>query len=173
MDQVFGSLLVSGGPFAAQSYSDSEGGGWLLWLLGPALGVGFYVMMFLRYRNTDKRHAYERETSSEVVDLRVYDQVVGNVTGVQRSRIEGANGGSPRERLGQGTTVTVAAPVSPTEPSPVPPTESSSAGHQAEPPPAAQQAPPPGQPPPGQPPGPPAPPTDPPAQPTTPPAPAQ
>jgi len=117
MIHVLEPLLATGGPLAAQSYSDSEGGSWLLWLLGPAAGVLFYIGMFLRYRNTNKRHAYERETSAEVVDMRVYDQVVGNVTGVQRTSIEGANGTSPRSRLGRGTTVTVAAAPAP----PLPP----------------------------------------------------
>jgi hypothetical protein len=113
MIHVLETALALGGPLAAQSYSDSEGGSWLLWMLGPVAGVAFYMAMFFRYRNTNKRHAYERETSSEVLDLRVYDQVVGNVTGVQRTSIEGANGSNPRARLGQGTTVSVTAPEPP------------------------------------------------------------
>lgn len=85
--------------------SDSEGGSALLWLLGPVAGVAFYLMVFFRYRNANKRHAYERETASEVLDLRVHDQVVGDVSGVERRSIEGMNSRSPRARLGQGTTV--------------------------------------------------------------------
>lgn len=79
----------------------------LLWLLGPAAGIGFYVLTFLRYRNANKRHAYERETASDVHNLRTHDAVVNRVRGTRSSRISGANHSNPRARLGRGTTVTV------------------------------------------------------------------
>lgn len=78
--------------------TDDSGGG--LWLLGPAAGIGFYVFYYLRYRNTDKRHAFERETNSEVVGLSGTDKLVGNVRGVENSKISGNNVTSPRQRLG-------------------------------------------------------------------------
>ncbi|MHA3684487.1 hypothetical protein ACXR2W_09550 [Leucobacter sp. HY1908] len=78
------------------SESDGEG----LWLLGPAAGIGFYVFYYLRYRNTNKRHAFERATKSEVVGLTGTDKLVGNVRGVENSRIAAENLSAPRLRLG-------------------------------------------------------------------------
>ena len=96
--------------------SSEEGGAWL-WLIGPAGGLGFFMWVFLRYRNTDKRHAFERETAAEVLDLRTYDQKTGEVKGVENSRIPGQNSNSPLKRLGSGTTVTeLPAPTNPTLP---------------------------------------------------------
>ncbi|MBU3995620.1 MAG: hypothetical protein KKF42_07575 [Actinobacteria bacterium] len=85
--------------------SSEEGGAWL-WLIGPAGGLGFFMWVFLRYRNTDKRHAFERETAAEVLNLRTYDQKTGEVKGVENSRIPGQNSNAPLKRLGAGTTVT-------------------------------------------------------------------
>lgn len=104
--QLLELALGFGIPFLAQTGDSDGGGSALLLLLGPAAGVGFYLLIFFRYRNTDKRHAYERETSAEVLDLRVHDQVVSRVTGVERSSIQGKNSSSPRTRLGAGTRVT-------------------------------------------------------------------
>lgn len=98
-------LLLLLAPIPAASDADTVAQ--LLWLLGPIGGAGFFMMVYLRYRNTDKRHVYERETSAEVVDLRTYDQVVDQVRGTRRPRIDGANQASPRDRLGGGTTVSV------------------------------------------------------------------
>lgn len=96
-------------------YGSEEGGPWL-WLLGPLGGTGFFMWVFLRYRNTDKRHAFERETVNEVLDLKVYDQKSGEITGTTDSHIRGRNSNSPRTRLGSGTTVTILAPEPPQPP---------------------------------------------------------
>ena len=37
----------------------------LFLLLGPASGVGLYWALYRYYRNTDKSHAFERETAVE------------------------------------------------------------------------------------------------------------
>ncbi len=96
--------------------SSDEGGAWL-WLIGPAGGLGFFMWVFLRYRNTDKRHAFERETPAEVLDLRTYDQKTGEVKGVENAYISGRNSNTPLKRLGAGTTVTeVPAPEPPVTP---------------------------------------------------------
>ena len=86
-------------------YGAEEGGSWL-WLLGPAGGIGFYMLIFLRYRNTDKRHAFERETATEMLELRTHDQKTGEVKGVENLSIPGRNSNTPLKRLGAGTTVT-------------------------------------------------------------------
>ena len=96
--------------------SSDEGGAWL-WLIGPVGGLGFFMWVFLRYRNTDKRHAFERETATELLDLRTYDQQTGEVKGVENSSIPGRNSHTPLQRLGAGTTVTeLPAPTPPQQP---------------------------------------------------------
>lgn len=87
------------------SSSDSDGGPLMLLLLGPLAGIGFYTMIFLRYRNTDKRHMYEHETASEVRNPKAYDQRVDSVRGTERRRIQGDNSKKPTQRLGSGTTI--------------------------------------------------------------------
>lgn len=81
--------------------SDSEGSA--LWLIGPGAGIGFYMFHYLRYRNTNQRHAFEHETSSVVENITGQDVVVGRVSGVENRMVPGANSSSPRDRLGQGS----------------------------------------------------------------------
>ena len=91
----------------ADGSSSKSSGEVILFLLalGPAAGIGFYTMIFLRYRNTDKRYRYEHETSSEVAKVQAFDQLVDRVRGTQRRRIDGDNVDKPRERLGANTLV--------------------------------------------------------------------
>lgn len=81
--------------------SDSDGSA--LWLIGPGAGIGFYVFHFLRYRNTHQRHAFERDTHTEVLGMTGHDTLVRRVSGVENSKIPGENSSSPRQRLGEGT----------------------------------------------------------------------
>lgn len=69
-----------------------DGGLWLL-LLGPAGAAGFYWAMYRHYRNTDKSHAYERETKIEGRPPSGSDFKVDTVTGTRETRIRGAGGG--------------------------------------------------------------------------------
>ena len=85
--------------------SDSEGGIFYLLALGPAAAVFFYMTVYLRYRNTDKRHEYEHETHTEVADVKGYDRKVDHLRGLRHSRMRGANMNQPLERLGSGTTI--------------------------------------------------------------------
>lgn len=84
--------------------SDYEGP-WF-WLLGPAGGIGFYTMTYLRYRNTDKRYAYEYKTDTSMSNVQAADQRVGSVQGVRNSSIPGKNSSTPRTRLGAASFVT-------------------------------------------------------------------
>lgn len=84
--------------------SDYEGP--FFWLLGPLGGIGFYTAVYLRYRNTDKRFAYEHHTEAKLSDLRGHDRKVGAVRGVSNRTIQGENASSPTKRLGAATTVT-------------------------------------------------------------------
>ncbi|MBP1325418.1 hypothetical protein JOF28_000650 [Leucobacter exalbidus] len=85
--------------------SDSEGSA-ALWLLGPGAGIAFYMFHYLRYRNTNQRHAFERETKNTVANVTGDDRLVGRVRDVQNRMVPGDNSSQPRQRLGQATHVT-------------------------------------------------------------------
>lgn len=75
-----------------------DGGLWLL-LLGPAGAAGFYWAMYRHYRNTDKSHAYERETKIEGRPPSGSDFKVDTVTGTRETRIRGDNVRDYRTRV--------------------------------------------------------------------------
>ena len=79
----------------------SDDGGLALLLLGPAGGAGLYWMLYRYYRNTDKSHAFERET---VVDAKPVtgserDRKVDEVKGTRATRIDGDNVSAYRTRV--------------------------------------------------------------------------
>lgn len=71
---------------------------WLL-IFGPAGAVGFYLMVWRSYRNTDKSHSYERETQVTVSDLTGADAKVATNNGTRDRWIRGRNDTNPRQRL--------------------------------------------------------------------------
>ena len=79
----------------------SDDGGLGLLLLGPAGATGLYWMLYRYYRNTDKSHAFERET---VVDAKPVtgserDRKVDEVKGTRETRIDGDNVSAYRTRV--------------------------------------------------------------------------
>lgn len=74
--------------------------GWLL-LLGPAGAAGFYWAMYRYYRNTDKSHAFERETEIRRLSLTgaEHDIKVDEIRGTRESRIRGDNLRDYRRRV--------------------------------------------------------------------------
>ena len=79
----------------------SDDGGLALLLLGPAGGAGLYWALYRYYRNTDKSHAFERET---VVDAKPVtgaegDRKVDEVKGTRETRIDGDNVAAYRTRV--------------------------------------------------------------------------
>jgi len=79
---------------------DSDGGPlWLLVLLGPAGGAGFYLFFYFRYRNSNKTNQFERETAVAVSPMQRQDQKVDFVHRTKRSEIPSRNDGKPRERV--------------------------------------------------------------------------
>ena len=79
----------------------SDDGGLALLLLGPAGGAGLYWALYRYYRNTDKSHAFERET---VVDAKPVtgaedDRKVDEVKGTRETRIDGDNVSAYRTRV--------------------------------------------------------------------------
>lgn len=78
--------------------SDDSGGLWLL-ALGPAGATALYWALYRYYRNTDKSHAFERETTVEAKPITGSDGKVSQVTGTRETRIGGDNVGAYRTRV--------------------------------------------------------------------------
>ena len=77
--------------------SDDSGLGLLL--IGPAGATALYWALYRYYRNTDKSHAFERETAVDAKPVTGSDRKVGKVTGTQQTRITGDNVHDYRERV--------------------------------------------------------------------------
>ncbi|HEY5613499.1 MAG TPA: hypothetical protein VIK70_07890 [Lysobacter sp.] len=75
-----------------------DGGLWLL-ALGPAGAVGLYWVLYRFYRNTDKSHAFERETAVEAQPVTGSDEKIGEIKGTQETNIPGSNAGEYRKRV--------------------------------------------------------------------------
>lgn len=70
-----------------------------LLLLGPAGATGLYWALYRHYRNTDKSHAFERETKVEAKPVTGSDVKVGTNNGTQETRIRGDNVHAYRQRV--------------------------------------------------------------------------
>jgi len=81
------------------SASESEDSPWFVLLLGPLGAAGVYWMLYRYYRNTDKSHAFERETLVHAKPVTGNDRKVDRVVGTQRSKIKGNNVDKHRERV--------------------------------------------------------------------------
>lgn len=79
----------------------SDDGGLFLLALGPAGATALYWALYRYYRNTDKSHAFERETKVEAKPVTGADQdrKVDEVKGTQQTRIRGDNVQDYRERV--------------------------------------------------------------------------
>lgn len=79
----------------------SEDGSLALLLLGPAGATGLYWMLYRYYRNTDKSHAFERETKVEAkpVTGAERDHKVDEVKGTRETEIRGNNVRAYRTRV--------------------------------------------------------------------------
>ncbi|MDZ7937792.1 MAG: hypothetical protein U5M53_05720 [Rhodoferax sp.] len=75
-----------------------DSGLWLL-LAGPAGATGLYWALYRYYRNTDKSHAFERETAVEAKPVTGSDRQVDEVIGTQRTRIPDDNVREYRKRV--------------------------------------------------------------------------
>ena len=79
----------------------SDDGGLALLLLGPAGGAGLYWMLYRYYRNTDKSHAFERETDIDAkpVSGAERDHKVDEIKGTRETEIRGNNLHDYRDRV--------------------------------------------------------------------------
>ncbi|WP_369938221.1 hypothetical protein [Xanthomonas tesorieronis] len=79
-----------------------DNGIWLL-LAGPAGASALYWALYRYYRNTDKSHAFERETRVEAKPVTGSDRKVGTVTGTRARHISGDNVHDYRARVQRDT----------------------------------------------------------------------
>lgn len=70
-----------------------------LLLLGPAGATGLYWMLYRHYRNTDKSHAFERETTVVAKPVTGSDSKIGENNGTRETRIRGDNVAAYRQRV--------------------------------------------------------------------------
>lgn len=79
----------------------SSDDGSLLWLLaaGPAGAAATYWAVYRYYRNTDKSHAFERDTIIAAEPVQGGERKVDHVSRTQRSDIDGDNSDKHRERV--------------------------------------------------------------------------
>ncbi len=79
--------------------SDSGGGILALLALGPAGAIGTYWLVYRYYRNTDKSHAFERETLIHAQPVAGEEEKVGHISKTKDSEIDGDNSDSYRARV--------------------------------------------------------------------------
>jgi hypothetical protein len=79
----------------------SDDGGLAILLIGPAGAAGLYWAIYRYYRNTDKSHAFERETKIDAKPVTGMDgdHKVDEITGTQKTRIDGDNVHEFRQRV--------------------------------------------------------------------------
>ena len=70
-----------------------------LLLLGPAGATALYWGLYRHYRNTDKSHAFERETRVEAKPVTGTDRKIGTNNGTRETRIAGDNVRAYRDRV--------------------------------------------------------------------------
>lgn len=80
-----------------------DSGLWLL-LAGPASATALYWALYRYYRNTDKSHAFERETTVVAKPVTGSDQRVDTNNGTQETRIRGDNVREYRKRVVRSST---------------------------------------------------------------------
>jgi hypothetical protein len=69
---------------------DDDGAALIPLLLGLS-GFIFFTWVYLRYRNTDKRHHHERETTTSIENMRRYDNLAEHRKGLSNARMKDSN----------------------------------------------------------------------------------
>ena len=72
-----------------------------VWILaaGPAGAIGTYWAIYRYYRNTDKSHAYERDTLIDAQPVQGSEEKVDHISRTRDSDIDGDNSAKHRERV--------------------------------------------------------------------------
>ena len=77
----------------------NDEGSLFLLLLGPAGATALYWVLYRYYRNTDKSHAFERETKIDARPVTGSERKVSEIKGTRATQISGNNVGDYRERV--------------------------------------------------------------------------
>ena len=77
----------------------SDENSWVILLAGPAGAAGLYWALYRYYRNTDKSHAFERESKVDAKPVTGSDSKVGTNNGTRDSNIAGDNVSDYRTRV--------------------------------------------------------------------------
>ena len=77
----------------------SDDNGLALLALGPVGAVGLYWALYRYYRNTDKSHAFERESKVVAKPVTGSDQKIGTNNGTRETEIQGNNVRDYRRRV--------------------------------------------------------------------------
>lgn len=83
---------------ALAQVSSEDGALWLL-AAGPAGGVATYWAFYRYYRNTDKSHAFERDTIIEAQPVQGGENQVDHISRTRDSDIDGDNSSRFRDRV--------------------------------------------------------------------------
>lgn len=88
-------------PELASAVLASSDNGNLLWLLaaGPAGAGATYWAVYRYYRNTDKSHAFERDTIIAAQPVQGGERKIDHVSRTKRSEIDGDNSDKHRQRV--------------------------------------------------------------------------
>jgi DNA-directed RNA polymerase subunit RPC12/RpoP len=62
-------------------------GNWLFALTG----IAFFLFIYLKYRNSNARHYYEKDTKTQISNLKNIDALIKHETGLTNGKISGAN----------------------------------------------------------------------------------
>lgn len=88
-------LALAGDPGSAAILASGSGDGAvglaIPFVAGPGVFVGVYYAIYRYYRNTDKRHEYERETEVSVGNLQAGDHRRGSKNRQRNRTMNGAN----------------------------------------------------------------------------------
>ena len=84
---------VSAAPALLASSGDSSSGGGFLFpfIAAIVVGVGFYWLIYNKYRNANARFQFEDRVSATVTNVRTRDDKVDHRTGLRSSTMDGRN----------------------------------------------------------------------------------
>jgi hypothetical protein len=82
--EIFGILI---GFILSMSQTRDSDYTWIFYLLGFI----YFMVMYMRYRNSNARHTYERETKFEIKNMQTSDQKIRTMHGVESSSMSEAN----------------------------------------------------------------------------------
>lgn len=84
-------ILAAANDHILATSNSSDGDSGSIGYVFLASGIIFYIVMYLRYRNSNKRHRHESETEATLLNMEQTDSFVQSKTGMSNSKMQGAN----------------------------------------------------------------------------------